>query len=233
MSRRDRPRRRPPGGRPARERAAGHGPGAGAGSRAGGRRASPRVSVEKATQAWRVFAGTVVDPNGGAADDRPPPVPRPTRRARPRARASTASRRHAKGLLAWSDRRAALDRRDWSTGSRPRVRVGCRGCARSTGCSSTALLYVGGSPETRWARDLETNPHVSVHLDGGSDVAILEGVAELLEHGVGPELAQRLAAESTRKYPQYGMTADSYAGPGPVRDPSPRGPWRGSASPRT
>ena len=77
------------------------------------------------------------------------------------------------------------------------------------------LLYVGGSPETRWARDIEANPQVSVHLDDGFDVAILEGEAELLEHGVPRDLAERLAAESTRKYPQYGMTADSYGGPGP------------------
>ena len=37
-------------------------------------------------------------------------------------------------------------------------------------------LYVGGSPETRWARDLETNPRVSVHLDGGTDVGTERGI---------------------------------------------------------
>ena len=39
------------------------------------------------------------------------------------------------------------------------------------GLSVDGVLYVGGSPETRWARDLETNPLVAVHLDGGTDVA--------------------------------------------------------------
>ena len=77
------------------------------------------------------------------------------------------------------------------------------------------VLYVGGSPETRWARDLRTNARVTVHLDGTTDVVILEGEAELLEHGVGPELAVTLAALSNEKYPQYGMTPESYTGPGP------------------
>jgi pyridoxamine 5'-phosphate oxidase-like protein len=76
-------------------------------------------------------------------------------------------------------------------------------------------LYVGGSPETRWARDLMANPHVAVHLDGGMEAVILEGEAELLEAGVESELAERLAAASNAKYPQYGMTADNYRGPGP------------------
>jgi Pyridoxamine 5'-phosphate oxidase len=77
------------------------------------------------------------------------------------------------------------------------------------------VLYIGGSPETRWARDLQANPRVAVHLDGGTDVVILEGEAELLEKGVGPELAKTLADLSNAKYPQYGMTPEMYAGPGP------------------
>ena len=85
------------------------------------------------------------------------------------------------------------------------------------------VLYVGGSPETRWVRDIADNPQVSVHLDGGSDVAILEGEAEILEHGVPRPVAEQLAAMAEAKYPQYGMTADSYAGPGPDRHPSGEG----------
>jgi hypothetical protein len=78
------------------------------------------------------------------------------------------------------------------------------------------VLYVGGSPETRWVRDLVTEPRVAVHLDGGTDVAILDGTAVVLEHGVGPELAATLAALSNAKYPQYGMTPEMYEGPGPI-----------------
>ena len=77
------------------------------------------------------------------------------------------------------------------------------------------VLYIGGAPTTRWARDLQANPRVAVHLDDGSDVVIVEGEAELLEHGVGPDLAAILAGLSNEKYPQYGMTPEEYAGPGP------------------
>jgi nitroimidazol reductase NimA-like FMN-containing flavoprotein (pyridoxamine 5'-phosphate oxidase superfamily) len=75
------------------------------------------------------------------------------------------------------------------------------------------VLYVGGSPETGWVRDLTANPKVCVHLDDGWDVVILEGEVARLE-GADPELARRLAAESNRKYPQYGMTEKDSAGPG-------------------
>jgi hypothetical protein len=119
-----------------------------------------------------------------------------------------------KGLLDWSavEQRWIEAKVYWlatsGPGGVPRVRP-------LDGIFVDGRLYVGGSPETRWARDLETNPQVSVHLDDGFDVSILEGEAELLEAGVDRALAERLAAESNRKYPQYGMTADSYSGPGP------------------
>lgn len=119
------------------------------------------------------------------------------------------------GLLDWNDiERRWIDAKVYwlatsGPGGVPRVRP-------LDGLFVDGLLYVGGSPETRWARDLAANRNVSVHLDDGSDVAILEGEAELLETGVERTLAERLAAESKRKYPQYGMTVDSYlGGPGP------------------
>src|SRR5262245_38934251 len=77
------------------------------------------------------------------------------------------------------------------------------------------VIYVGGSEETRWIRDVVENPQVSVHLDGVVDVVIIEGEAEVLQ-GTSDELAQRLAAASNAKFPEYGMTADSFRGPGPV-----------------
>ena len=122
---------------------------------------------------------------------------------------------HGDGLLAWSDVEPRwIDALVYwlatsGPGGVPRVRP-------LDGLFVDGRLYVGGSPETRWVRDLIENLHVSVHLDGGMDVAILDGEAELLEHGVDDELAERLATESGRKYPQYGMTADSYRGPGPI-----------------
>ena len=122
---------------------------------------------------------------------------------------------HDEGLLAWSDVEPRwVDAPVYwlatsGPGGVPRVRP-------LDGLFVDGRLYVGGSPETRWVRDLIENPRVSVHLEGGTDVAILDGEAEVLEHGVDDELAVRLAAQSHRKYPQYGMTADSYRGPGPI-----------------
>lgn len=71
------------------------------------------------------------------------------------------------------------------------------------------VLWVGGSPATRWIRDLATNPHVAVHLDGLDDVIIVEGTVEVLET-VDADLAERLAAASKAKFPEYGVTAAVY-----------------------
>lgn len=119
-----------------------------------------------------------------------------------------------KGLLGWghAEERLRAATVYWVATSgpdgSPRVRP-------VDGLWHAGVLYIGGSPETRWARDIEKNPRVAVHLDGGTDVVILEGEAELLEKGVGPELAKTLADLSNAKYPQYGMTPEMYAGPGP------------------
>ncbi len=115
------------------------------------------------------------------------------------------------GLLDWApiDERLRETRVFWvvtaGPDGRPRVRP-------VDGLWIDGVLYVGGSPETRWVRDLEANPHVAVHLDGIDDVVILDGEAKTLDHGVDPELAARLAAESNRKFPEYGMKADDYIG---------------------
>jgi general stress protein 26 len=77
------------------------------------------------------------------------------------------------------------------------------------------VIYVGGSPGTRWVRDLFENRQVAIHLDGVDDVVIVEGEAELMQ-GADAELAQRLADASNTKFPEYGMTPDNYrTGPGP------------------
>ncbi len=83
-------------------------------------------------------------------------------------------------------------------GGRPRVRP-------IDGTYLDGVLYVGGSPETAWVRELAANPNVSVHLDGLDDVIILEGEAEVLT-GMGEEVAERLAEASNAKFPEYGVT---------------------------
>ncbi|MCA1570390.1 MAG: pyridoxamine 5'-phosphate oxidase family protein [Chloroflexi bacterium] len=88
-----------------------------------------------------------------------------------------------------------------SGAGRPRVRP-------IDGTYLDGVLYVGGSPETRWVAELGTNSNVSVHLDGLDDVIILEGEAEVMT-GMGDELAERLAEASNAKFPEYGATPPS------------------------
>jgi nitroimidazol reductase NimA-like FMN-containing flavoprotein (pyridoxamine 5'-phosphate oxidase superfamily) len=77
------------------------------------------------------------------------------------------------------------------------------------------VLYVGGSPETRWVRDVSLNRHVAVHLDGLDDVVMVEGEVEVLS-GIGDELAERLASASNAKFPEYRMTPAVYKSHGAI-----------------
>jgi len=69
----------------------------------------------------------------------------------------------------------------------------------------TGKFYFDGSPETRHARNLATNLYVSVHLESGDRVVILEGIGRAVSH---PEAAtaEVVAAEYRKKY-----AADGYA----------------------
>lgn len=63
-------------------------------------------------------------------------------------------------------------------------------------------LCFGGSPATRWVRNLEEKPAVSIHLPGHDDVVILEGTAEYIDDPDHP-LARASTAANKMKYPQY------------------------------
>ena len=63
-------------------------------------------------------------------------------------------------------------------------------------------LCFGGSPETRWGRNLMANPSISVHLSGEAEAIILEGTAEYVTDASHP-LAALSTAASKQKYPQY------------------------------
>ena len=108
--------------------------------------------------------------------------------------------------------RLTADRVYWiatvGQGGRPRVRP-------IDGVYVDGAVYVGGSPKTRWVRELAANPHVSVHLDGLGEVVVVEGEAEVLA-GVDDELAGRLAVASNAKYPEYGMTPEFYSASGAI-----------------
>ena len=77
------------------------------------------------------------------------------------------------------------------------------------------VIYVGGSPKTRWVRDLAINPAVAVHLDGIDDVIMVEGTAEV-RTGMESDLAERLAKASNAKFPEYRMTPQFYRNNGAI-----------------
>ena len=56
---------------------------------------------------------------------------------------------------------------------------------------------------------------MSIHLGATDDVVIVDGEAEILD-GLADEHAEKLAAVSQAKFPEYGMTAASFRGPGPI-----------------
>ena len=63
-------------------------------------------------------------------------------------------------------------------------------------------LVFGGSPDTRWVRNLQQNPALSVHLPSGDDVVILEGDVELVLDADHP-LSEPSRQAQHAKYPQY------------------------------
>jgi hypothetical protein len=64
------------------------------------------------------------------------------------------------------------------------------------------VLCFGGSPATRWVRNIQQHPAVSIHLASGDDVVILDGEVELVTDPDHP-LASASTAASKAKYPQY------------------------------
>jgi general stress protein 26 len=63
-------------------------------------------------------------------------------------------------------------------------------------------LCFGGSPKTRWVRNLLDNPKISVNVPGADDVVILEGVAEIVTDSAHELVAPSSEAQRA-KYPQY------------------------------
>ena len=139
-----------------------------------------------------------------------PMQPRIDRPAIPAEYGITKAKRHVE----WShiEERLAGDRVYWiatvGSGGRPRIRP-------IDGLYLDGVIWVGGSHETRWVRELADNPHVAVHLDGIDDVVIVDGVAETLTT-VDDETAERLVSASNAKFPEYGMQASFYVSNGAI-----------------
>jgi len=66
-------------------------------------------------------------------------------------------------------------------------------------------LYYDGSPETRHSRNIVTNPHVSLHLENGYKVVIMEGNSVPAEKPP-LEFAKQLSETMTHKYAAQGYS---------------------------
>ena len=68
-------------------------------------------------------------------------------------------------------------------------------------------IYFDGSPETRHARNITGNPFVSLHLESGDDVVIVEGIAQPMSKP-STALAAQVAQAYTAKYADKGYSPE-------------------------
>ncbi len=68
-------------------------------------------------------------------------------------------------------------------------------------------LYYDGSPETRHARNLIENPHVTLNLESGTQAVIMEGTSKSADKP-SLEFAKILAEEIRRKYADQGYSPE-------------------------
>jgi hypothetical protein len=107
----------------------------------------------------------------------------------------------ADGLLPWEfvDERMAAAPNYWivtvGPGEAPHARP-------IDGVWVDGAFCFGGSPKTRWVRNLQSNARMSVHLPHDDEVVILEGTAELVTDAAHP-IAKPTAQAQRDKYPQY------------------------------
>jgi general stress protein 26 len=104
-------------------------------------------------------------------------------------------------LLPWSyvEQRLQAAANYWITTVGPDARPHARPV---DGVWVDGALCFGGSPETRWVRNLMANRAVSAHLSSEAEAIILEGTAEFVTDR-SDALAAPCAAASKAKYPQY------------------------------
>lgn len=123
------------------------------------------------------------------------------RAGRPRFPADYGIPKDTNGMLPWSFVEARLTKAAnyWVSTTRPN---GAPHARPVDGVWVEGALCFGGSPETRWVRNLKQNPAITVHIGGENEVVILEGTAEFVKESSHPLVAPQLAA-AKKKYPQY------------------------------
>ncbi|WP_199174707.1 pyridoxamine 5'-phosphate oxidase family protein [Halegenticoccus soli] len=129
------------------------------------------------------------------SDDRPD-----AERGRPETDSRYGIPTDAEGMLPWEyvEERMRSDRNYWVATVGPRGRPHARPV---WGVWVDGAFHCGGG-ETRWARNLASNPEIAVHRESGDEVVIVEGVAEKLAPGEGtdPSLLERIDAAYEEKY---------------------------------
>ena len=116
--------------------------------------------------------------------------------ARPRFPGVYGIHEDAEGLLEWSwaEERLVAARNYWVCTARPNGRPHAMPV---WGLWHEGAFYFSSSPDSRKARNLAANPAVTVHLESGDEVVIVEGVADL---EFDEALLTRLSAEYSHKY---------------------------------
>jgi hypothetical protein len=117
-------------------------------------------------------------------------------RARPRFPSVYGIHEDADGLLDWSwtEERLIAARNYWVCTTRPDRRPHAMPV---WGLWHEGAFFFSSSPDSRKARNLAANPAVTVHLESGDEVVIVEGVASL-ESDEG--LLGQLGEDYSRKY---------------------------------
>jgi hypothetical protein len=68
------------------------------------------------------------------------------------------------------------------------------------GVSVEGALYFDGIPTARWSRNMAANRTISIHLESGADVVIIEGDGEDVESVTDDDVASRIIASWDAKY---------------------------------
>ena len=86
---------------------------------------------------------------------------------------------------AWVEERFRAEQNYWVATASPEGAV----LARPVwGVYVDGAVCFGGGPRTRWSRNLEANPRVSVHLESGTEVVIAEGTVDRIEEAFDSRL---------------------------------------------
>ncbi|WP_049969980.1 pyridoxamine 5'-phosphate oxidase family protein [Haladaptatus cibarius] len=119
-------------------------------------------------------------------------------RTRPTTEESYGIPDHEDSLLSWAFVREKMadDETYWVTTTLPNGRPHARPV---WGVWVDDTFHCGGGEKTRWVRNLVVNPEIVVHRESGTEVVIIEGVAERIEEP-NSELAERLDSAYEGKY---------------------------------